>query len=380
MSGTLQEERMSETTPPNMNPPNLGNENLWRIFSKTDPKTAAICRALSKRWCARLSSPLFAKHNFKEKKEKHMHLIIGLGRPPAHDNSVILLKVDMDTKRQFESIVPEDIKHYGNFHVIGSSHGILCLKFYKGTVDSGIAIWNPLTGKREAATDESRKHITHAVSLYSFGHVFDTLDYGILHVFKKCYPLTTLSWCLYSNTARNWNCTGSFESSVQKLGPTYVVHMGIVYWISWEGVAVPRAKSVFAEEVIPNRVKRVYHSLSIVKDGVALISSNTAGFKSFVNVFQVSRNGWADYTWERLFKTQKMSIPYTPTMFAGKFLITAVEARSGPYFSNDAEMTDLLISKHDCEALKSEHPLHRTWGEISCMKTVTPHSHGFYPV
>ncbi|MED6112853.1 hypothetical protein PIB30_065482 [Stylosanthes scabra] len=289
-------------------------------------------------------TPLFAKPNFRENKEKNMHLIVGLGRPPSHENSVLLLRVDMDTRMQHEGTVPEDISHYGNFQIIGSSHGIICLKFYMGSIDSGITIWNPFTRKKESATDESRKHITHAVSLYAFGHIFDTLDYAIVHVFKKYFHQTALNWCLYSNTTRNWDCTSTFESSVQKLGPTNVVHRGVVYWIGWEGVLVPHPKSMitfnlrtkaFAKKDIPQSAKRMYHTLSCVKDS-------------------------PDFTFERMFRMPTMALPYTPAMFAGKFLITAVEARSGRYCGHDAERTDLLISKHNYEALTSEHLLHRT--------------------
>ncbi|MED6127994.1 hypothetical protein PIB30_093372 [Stylosanthes scabra] len=380
---------MSDARLPNMNLPNLGNELLWRIFAKTDPKTAVRCRVLNKVWWARLMTPLFAKHNFKENKEKNMHLIVGLGRPPSHENSGLLLRVDMDTRIQHEGTVPEDISHYGNFQIIGSSHGIIYLKFYMGSVDSGIAIWNPLTRKKESATDESRKHITHAVSLYAFGHIFDNLDFAIVHVFKKYFHQTALNWCLYSNTARNWDCTGTFESSVQKLGPTNVVHRGVVYWIGWEGVAVPRPKYVitfnlrtkaFAEKDIPQSAKRMYHTLSCVKDFVVLISTDTLGFKNAINIFQVTCYDKPDFTFERMFRMPTMALPYTPAMFAGKFLITAVEARSGQYCGNDAERTDLLISKHNCEALTSEHLLHRIWREIMCLKSITPHSHGFYKV
>ncbi|MED6117314.1 hypothetical protein PIB30_108814 [Stylosanthes scabra] len=163
-----------------------------------------------------------------------------------------------------------------------------------GTAHSELAVWNPLTRSRINTHDLSSKHKDFAVSLHAFGHIFDTLNYAIVHVFKTTYAERTLSWCLYSSLAKNWEIAGSFEGTFENLGPTYVVHKGVVYWIGWQGVATPKPKSIvsfnlrnraFAEEDIPLRAKTKFHTLSIIKDEVAFVSSYYATDRSKTFLF-----------------------------------------------------------------------------------------------
>ncbi|MED6127245.1 hypothetical protein PIB30_086190, partial [Stylosanthes scabra] len=341
----------------------LDDEILWRIFTKTDPKTATKCRALSKLWELRLKSPLFAKHNYKENRDKNMQVLVAVARPGHGDDCFSLLRVDMQTREQCEGNVHQSIRFCTSFQVLGSSHGVICLKFSLGTAHSELAVWNPLTGKRIYNNDQSSKHKDFAVSLYAFGHVFDLLHYAIVHVSKKSYADRTFNWTLYSSRTKNWDFNGSFEATFEKLGPTNVVHKGVVYWIGWQGVVTPKPKSivsfnlrtrVFAEEEIPRRVKSTFHTLSIVRDEVAFVLSfNPTQLTTAVEEFQVTRAGSSGLSWRKIFRIPAMGVPFTPTMFIGKYLLNVVKSRSGPYNLNDAERTDLLIAKHDYEADKS---------------------------
>ncbi|MED6140644.1 hypothetical protein PIB30_095230, partial [Stylosanthes scabra] len=288
-----------------------------RIFTKLDPKNAAKCRALNRWWHCRLMTPLFAKHNFRENRSKHINVICGIGAPPARDNSKSFVRADVDTKEELNVEFPIEIRGVWNYSMIGSDHGIICLKFERAWLIFGIMIWNPLTRQRHYCNDESRKHLTHAVSTLAFGHIFDTLDYAIVHVFKKVFHEDTLSWSLYSNRARNWDCTGSFESSVQKLGPSYVVERGVIYWIGWASVAISKPKSIitfnlnqrkFREVDVPNRAKRSYHSLMTFNGGVGFISSQKMGFSNFVEIFQVNRSGSTEFDWQSMVRVNGIGV------------------------------------------------------------------------
>ncbi|MED6226002.1 hypothetical protein PIB30_099119 [Stylosanthes scabra] len=221
--------------------------------------------------------------------------------------------------------------------MIGSDHGIICLKFDKAGLVFGILIWNPLTGQRHYCNDESRKHLGHAVSVVAFGHIYDTLDYSIVHVFKKVFNQTTLSWSLYSNRSRNWNCTGSFTSSVHKLGPSYVV-----------------------DKDIPERAKSSYHSLTTFNGGVGLMSSQRLGFSNLVEIFQVNRSGSTGSQWQSMIRVNGIGVPFAPIVVVGKDILSVLESRSDRYSVNDAEQTDLTISKHEYQIRRREHLLYRT--------------------
>ncbi|MED6189067.1 hypothetical protein PIB30_092098, partial [Stylosanthes scabra] len=180
-----------------------------------DAKTAGRCKVLSKRWRLRLMTPLFAKHNYRENKDKNMQVVVGLARPGRGEECFSMVRVDMQSRLQGEGKVHESFSRFSSFQVLGSSHGLLCIKFSMGTAHSELAVWNPLTRSRINTHDLSSKHKDFAVSLHAFGHIFDTLNYAIVHVFKKTYAERTLSWCLYSSLAKNWEIEGSFEGTFE---------------------------------------------------------------------------------------------------------------------------------------------------------------------
>ncbi|MED6127993.1 hypothetical protein PIB30_093355 [Stylosanthes scabra] len=315
----------------------LDDEILWRIFTKTDPKTATKCRALSKLWELRFKSPLFAKHNYRENRDKNMQVLAAVACPGHGDDCFSLLRVDMQTREQCEGNVHQSIRFCTSFQVLGSSHGVICLKFSLGTAHSELAVWNPLIGKRIYTNDQSSKHKDFAISLYAFGHVFDLLHYAIVHGVATPKPKSIVSFNLRTR--------------------------------------------VFAEEEIPRRAKSTFHTLSIVRDEVAFVSSfNPTQLSTAVEVFQVTRAGSSGLSEHKIFRIPAMGVPFTPTMFIGKYLLNVVESRSGPYNSNDVERTDLLIGKHDYEADKSQNLLSRTWGEMVHIRTVCVHSPGIYTV
>ncbi|MED6106263.1 hypothetical protein PIB30_003222 [Stylosanthes scabra] len=353
--------------------PKLEDEILRKIFAKADPKTATKSKALSKRWKQRLISLLFAKHKYRENKDKNMQVVATLARPHRGEHCFSMVRVDMQTKQQCEGKVPKPIRNFSSFQVIGSSNGLICVKFSLGTIHSELAVWNLLTCTRWFTIhDHSSKYKDFAVSQYAFGHIFYLMYYAIVHVFKKSYSDRTLSWTLYSSIAKTGNAKG------------------VVYWIGWQGVAIPKPKYIVSfnlrnrawlEVDILERVKSRFHTLSIVKDEVAFVSSfYETQFKTVVDVYQVTRNGTFGSSWGKLFRIPHMGVPFTPTMFIGKYMLNVVESRSGPYNANDADRTDLLIAKHDYEADRSTNLLRTSWAEIVHLKTVILHSPGMYTV
>ncbi|MED6105945.1 hypothetical protein PIB30_000068 [Stylosanthes scabra] len=296
---------MTQAPPASDQLPNFDEEILWKIFCKADPKTATRCRVLSKMWKRKLTNPLFVKHNFRENKERNMQVVVSLARTGRDDECFSMVRVDMQTRQQCEGKVPESLRQFSSFEVIGSSHGLLCVRFILGNTHSELAVWNPLTKRRISTHDPSGK--------------------------QKDF-----------NVSQN---------------------------------RVP------VEEKIPQRAKSTFHTLCIVKDEVAFVSSfYTSQFTTVVDVYQVTLTGSSGSKWGKLFRIPKMSVPFTPTLFAGKYLLNVMESRSGPYNSNDAERTDLLIAKHDYEADRSTNLLSTTWTENVHLRNVSLHSPGIYPV
>ncbi|MED6163467.1 hypothetical protein PIB30_080206 [Stylosanthes scabra] len=293
---------MNDPPPADDQLPIFDEEILWKIFGKWDPKTAGKCRALSNKWRMRLTNPLFAKHNFSENKHRNMQIVAFLASSGRGDECFSMVRVDMQTRQQCQGRLPESIRNFSSFQVIGSSNGLLCIKFILGTAHSELTVWNPLTRRRISTQDHSSKQKDFAVSQYAFGHIFDTLYYALLHVFKEKFADRTVHWSLYSSVTKNWNLKGSFEGTFEKLGPTYVVLKGVVYWIGWQGVAIPKPKCIVSfnlrnravvEEEIPQKAKSTFHTLSILKDEVAFISSFYEG--QFTIVVDVTKSPALDH-------------------------------------------------------------------------------------
>ncbi|KAL4365980.1 hypothetical protein AHAS_Ahas07G0160300 [Arachis hypogaea] len=91
----------------------------------------------------------------------------------------------VDNGPQVQFNVPTNNHQFDFYVVIGSDHGNVCLRISMGGLNFRLLIWNPLTGKRRYASDESIKHLAHAVSIYTFDFLEDTVKYRILHDWKK---------------------------------------------------------------------------------------------------------------------------------------------------------------------------------------------------
>ncbi|RYR08944.1 hypothetical protein Ahy_B05g076850 [Arachis hypogaea] len=273
-------------------------------------------------------------------------VIIGIGYPPSDQNSLWFVRAFVDDGHQVQFNVPTENQQFSFYAVIGSDHGNICLRISMGGLNSRLLIWNPLTGKKRYASDESIKHLAHVVSIYAFGFLEDTIEYRILHALKKNFSQRMLSWCLYTSFEKDWTHSGTFETNMQKIGPKYVVKDGIFYWIGWEGANRIEASSIitfnliqemFHEAMIPMKVKSDYHALTQFNDGVSFVTYRNVGFTRQVMVWQLRKNWDHDLEWEKMLRVSRFGIPYTPILFVDKDIISFMEARSGYKGFNDTE-------------------------------------------
>ncbi|RYR08218.1 hypothetical protein Ahy_B05g075793 [Arachis hypogaea] len=369
--------------------PHLADELIWRIIAKTDPKTAGRCRSLSRGWNFKLCTPLFLNEHFRENKDCNRSVITGIGYPPNDENSIWFVRAFLDSGHQVQFDVPVDINQYGFYALIGSDYGNVCLRISMGGLNSHLLIWNPLTRKRRYARDEASTHAGHALSLYAFGFLHDTVEYRIIHAYKKFYSQTTLSWSLYTSFERDWTHSGTFETSVQKIGPKYVINEGVFYWIGWAGPNLADADSIvtfnllqrmFHEAVIPVQVKSDYHALTNFNDGVGFVTYHNIGFTRQVMVWQLKSDWDSNLNWEKMSRVSGFGIPYTPSLFVGKDIILVLEARSGHGCSNDSEAIDVILSRLRYMEGRRENLVYRTWHDHVNVKTITLHSEGLFMV
>ncbi|XLR12293.1 hypothetical protein S83_040231 [Arachis hypogaea] len=168
---------MEGTTTKKAQLPYLGQDILLKIFTKSDPKTVGKCRCLNKTWNGRLSTPMFAKQNWFENKDKNRNVIIGVGLPSMEENSIWFTRTNVDCPQQIPLNIPVVINQFGWYSIIGSCHGVLCIRFSQKGLDSNLLIWNPLIQQFHTVSDEARQHCCHVVSLYAFGFLNHSMEY-----------------------------------------------------------------------------------------------------------------------------------------------------------------------------------------------------------
>ncbi|XLR30565.1 hypothetical protein HN51_050438 [Arachis hypogaea] len=375
---------------PKKNPlPYLGDDLVWKILTKADPKTVGRCRTLNKSWNFRLNTPYFVKQNWAEQKGQNINVIVGVGNPPADENSQWFIRADVNDGVHSQLNLPIVINQLGFYSLIGSDHGVLCIKLSQGGLNSRLLIWNPLTGMMKYVFDESKKHSRHHVSVFAFGYLYDSMEYRIVHVFKRHYIHRTLGWSLYCSFENDWCDSGSFTSDVQKLGPKSIIVDGIVYWIGWEGtnftepsliISFSMIQRQFFESIIPIDARSTYHSLTNLHDGVGFIPYRNIGFSREVIVWEIKHDGQDKLNWDKRIRVTGLGIPYNPSMFIGKDIISIMECRSRFGGSNDADRTDLLLSRLKWNGARREHLMHRTWQQNVHVKSMTMHSESLYIV
>ncbi|KAL4322196.1 hypothetical protein AHAS_Ahas14G0186300 [Arachis hypogaea] len=99
-----------------------------------------------------------------------------------------------------------------------------------------------------------------------------------------------------------------------------------------------------------------------------------------VSVWQLSCVGDDVLFWKKMLKISGIGIPFNLTLYVGNDILLVLESRNSYGRANDAEMTDILVSKLKYMTLRRENLLVRTWHEDLSVKTVTLHSEGLYMV
>ncbi|MED6157719.1 hypothetical protein PIB30_025992 [Stylosanthes scabra] len=370
--------------------PHLGDDLLWLIFVRTDPKTAVTCRTLCKRLSFLLKSDLFVKENYKENEIIRKSVMVGVGPPPNDDVSQWFMQADVNGGRQDLFRVPQEINNYERYTVVGSDKRIVCMRYSMGGANSALLIWNPLMRTHRYATDEAGKYQHCDMNVYAFGFLKDSLHYRILNVFKFTFINTTMCWNLYDSVKKDWEYHEVFHTTVKKIGGPYVVDEGTVHWIGWDGFMVREPHRIvmfcllkrrFSEFLVPDRVHSQYHSLIRFNGGVRFMGHRTNSFTQTVAIWRYTIIDGDHLTWDKKFVVGGMEIPYSPSFFVGKDLVSIIEVRqNGKGSSNDDDRTDIVISKLKFLPRRREHLIHQSWQDHVHVKTVTLYTSSLFKV
>ncbi|KAL4349733.1 hypothetical protein HN873_031920 [Arachis hypogaea] len=87
---------MNDISPQKNSLPYLVDDLVWKILTNIDPKTVGRCRTLNKSWNFKLNTPYFVKRNWAEQRGQNTNVIVGVGNPPADENSQRFIRTDIN--------------------------------------------------------------------------------------------------------------------------------------------------------------------------------------------------------------------------------------------------------------------------------------------
>ncbi|MED6146563.1 hypothetical protein PIB30_035565 [Stylosanthes scabra] len=378
---------MSDPPPRNFDLPHIEDDLLWKILVKAEPKVAARCQLLSTAWNFKLQSSLFLMENFHANRNRTRSLIIGMGHPPTDNVSHYFVRYDVDRNEQLTIVVPISIWRYQNHSVVGSDHGVICIRSSAGGGRSRIFLWNPLTSKDQLLPDDPHGHCSFSTSVYGFGYLVDSKEHKIVHIFKCDHTDKNFRWSLYDSFGKGWNNKGVINSAIEKLDPKSVVLNGCVHWLGWVGVLqlepshigiFDMQKMKWFEAEIPEGVKKTYHTLVAYNNGVGFVSYQNCGLRRNIHIWQLVQQGGVGINWVKMINVGTLAIPLSPTVFIDNDIISVLECRGGFAAANDANTIDLLITILKRNAISVRQLLHNSWQEELCLKTKTMHSESLY--
>ncbi|MED6147649.1 hypothetical protein PIB30_045764, partial [Stylosanthes scabra] len=255
--------------------------------------------------------------------------------------------------------LPARVNKSGYYTFIGSSNGVACIRCCPVGDPSAIIIWNPLTEKFRLVPDIANQVTNNDIFVYAFGFLGNSNEYRIMHLYKKNYRDRVISWSLYNSSDHDWREIGIFVSQVQKFGPVAVVANGSAYFLSWTGIGYLDADSVcicdfrqkfFFHHKIPDRTKDVYHSLTNFQDEVGLVAYSSVGFKRKIVVWKMKRDSADTILRQKVVNMDEIPMPFNPSLFFGRDLISVLNVLAGFGESNDSERTEMLITKVSCDS------------------------------
>ncbi|MED6107177.1 hypothetical protein PIB30_011445 [Stylosanthes scabra] len=248
----------------------------------------------------------------------------------------MIFRADLETRSQVQLNIPININQ-GMYTMVGSNHGILYLKLSQAGHHSRLMVWNPLTSRREYVFDEVKKRFNYKVCIYTFGFLADSMDYRVVHVYKRNFEDPNMSWTIYDPKKLDWSESISFKSCVSKLGPKHIIEKGVVHWIGWGGQELADPLKIITFDMNVNEFYEI--------DVPFHVLTNYNGHVGFVTQTRVELG---------------IGIMYNPTMILGKDVFSVIETHGRFGCSNDAQRTEVIISKHKQEKDNPENLMSRT--------------------
>ncbi|MED6152782.1 hypothetical protein PIB30_095271 [Stylosanthes scabra] len=136
----------------------------------------------------------------------------------------------------------------------------------------------------------------------------------------------------------------------------------------------------FYETEVPAKAKAKadYHALTKYNGEVGFLSQTKVELGTLVQLWSLKDGEEDNMMWEKMITVTGIGIIYNSTIVFGKDLFSVTEAHSRFGCSNEAQRTDVVISKHQNEEDRPEDLMSISWKMNVVVKTVALHCDGLY--
>ncbi|MED6113387.1 hypothetical protein PIB30_070292 [Stylosanthes scabra] len=104
------------------------------------------------------------------------------------------------TKIDLPMLTPDN----GWFRIVGVENGIFLFRFCSTRDRSYLLVWNLAIGSTKMIPDAPRHYCTKCAFLYTFAYFPNSVNYGIVHLYKRDQCQKTWTLTLYSSAEQNW--------------------------------------------------------------------------------------------------------------------------------------------------------------------------------
>ncbi|MED6226244.1 hypothetical protein PIB30_101669 [Stylosanthes scabra] len=327
----------STRTNTNTNLPFLGEDALFNIFVRCEPRTVGRVRCTSNTWRWRLRGPDFARQNWIANEHHSSTALLGHGYSSYSEKCHWATQVNAGDGSVNIVRLPFEIREARYFTIVGSDNGNICVTYSETGEDRELLVLNPLTKK------------------------YVHLQY--------------------------WRARGVYVTEIEKVGPTSVVVNGVVFWIGWGGffnlkpthlLAFSLEKEIFFQEPILKDNTSTYNSIIKINNELGFVSYNDIGLKRKLDVWNIHFTEEDNFEWQKLYHIEDFGIPYTPSFINEQEMISLLDTRTTPNGSNDDLRTEVVMSKMNGIGGNREVIYFQGWQMSVFIKSITCHRDGLF--